>query len=140
MAAEITEAKNWIYDALYADLTLRAIIADRIYQDVAPQGSALPRIIYNYMGGGDVNALGTARLMTTPLFQIRIVTQGFPSAAAKTADGLMDAVLQNMRVTTSGQYVISAQRETPVDRVEYDANNTRFSNIGGLYRLYISKL
>ncbi|SFB74145.1 Protein of unknown function [Polaromonas sp. OV174] len=30
---------------------LRALVADRVYPDVAPEGSALPRIVYQQAGG-----------------------------------------------------------------------------------------
>lgn len=34
--------------------TLRALVADRVFPDVAPEGTALPRIVYQQAGGKPV--------------------------------------------------------------------------------------
>lgn len=140
MAVEVTEAKRWIYETLKADAQLVAVVGTRIYPDIAPQGKPRPYLIFNFQGGVDVSGLGTARLQTNPLFQVRIVTDGAPNDAARTADARLDEVLQNSSADTSNGYMFSARREMPVDRPEFDADNNRYHNLGGLYRLYVSKL
>jgi hypothetical protein len=125
---------------------LAAIVGTRIWADQAkpkspqtPDSEYYPFVLYNFQAGSDVPALGTVRLMTLPLMQVRAVGKGQPDANLRAADVRIDEVLQNASAQTSGGYVISARREFPVDRPEYDSANVRYHNLGGLYRLYISK-
>lgn len=146
--SEIQQAKQWIYDVLHGDAQIAAAVGVEIYADYNPKKVADrgPRyIIFNYLGGVDVDALGTARLLSEPLFQVRLVTNHHdepggnrPNTTDRLVEKRIDDVLQAAVYQQSGDYYFSARREQPVDRAELDtATGKRYHNLGGLYRLWI---
>lgn len=141
--SESQQAKAWIYAALFANADIASAVSTRIYSDYAPDAPAsrvYPYIIYNFMGGIDVDGLGTNRLQSQPLFQVRVVCKGRPSASTRKVDKRIDTVLQNAVYQLSGDYYFSARREQPIDRAELDATTgIQYHNLGGLYRLYIGR-
>ena len=138
--SEIQEAKKWIRAVLTANVDIAAVVGTRVFADRSPSPVVFPYIIYNFLGGTDVQGLGTARLLARPLFQVRVVGEGSPNTDARKVDKRIDTVLQNAVNQQSGDYYFSARREQPVDRPELDpATNKVFFNLGGLFRLYIGR-
>jgi len=140
---EAQESKRWLYSVLHGDTYIESQVADRIYDSYVPEDPEdreFPYILYNFMGGLDIDALGTNRLLSQPLFQVRVVCEGRPDAAVRKVDKRIDDVLQNTVYQPSGDYYFSARREQPVDRSEMDTSTGKYySNLGGLYRLYIGR-
>lgn len=141
--SEIQQAKKWIYDSLSANSDIAAAVATRIYDSYVPEPPAnrtFPYVLFNFMGGADVDALGTNRLLSQPLFQVRVVCEGRPNATVRKVDKRIDEILQNAVYQQSGDWYFSARREQPIDRPELDASTGKhYANIGGLYRLYIGR-
>ena len=144
--SEIQQAKAWIYTILAANVDIAARVGTRIYSDFVPEPLAnrtYPYILYEYLGGNDVDGLGSNRILSFPLFQIRLVTNGTngngrPTASDRLAEKRIDTVLQNAVHQLSGDYYFSARREQSVNRYELDtATGKQYANIGGLYRLFI---
>lgn len=141
---EVQQAKAWIYTALHANSDIVGAVGTRIYDAVVPVPAAsrvYPLIVYNFMGGPDVNALGTSRLQSQPLFQVRVVTDIYPiPTIVRTLDKRITDVLGVAVYQSSGDYFISARREQPIDRNELDsATGKHYANLGGLFRLYIGR-
>jgi hypothetical protein len=137
--SEIQEAKKWIRATLSANADITGVVSTRIYADRAP-GPPFPYIVYNFMGGTDVQGLGINRQQTQPLFQVRVVTDGPPNNDARKVDKRLDDLLQAATHSASGDYIFAARREQPIDRVEVDAaTNHVYHNLGGLYRLWIRR-
>lgn len=138
--SELQQAKKWIKAVLAANDEITAVVSTRIYADQAGSPLIFPYILFNYLAGTDVQGLGTARQITKPLFQVRIVTDGPPDANARKVDKRIDDVLQAAVYQLSGDWYFTARREQPVDRHEFDkANNKHYYNLGGLYRLTIGR-
>jgi hypothetical protein len=141
--SEIQQAKKWIYDSLHANSDIAAAVSTRIYDSYVPDPPAsrvFPYVLFNFMGGIDVDALGTNRLLSQPLFQVRVVCEGRPDATVRKIDKRIDDVLQFAVYQLSGDYYFSARREQPIDRPEFDAaTGKHYGNCGGLYRLYIGR-
>lgn len=141
--SEIQEAKKWIYDSLAANSDITSAIGTRIYADYNPRSvpeRTFPYILFNFIAGIDVDALGTARLLSQPLFQVRLVTEGYPTSSDRLVEKRIDDVLQVASYDASGDWYFSARREQPVDRTEIDVDTGKhYHNIGGLYRLYIGE-
>jgi len=139
--SEIQQAKKWIYDSLIANADILAAVSTCVYADYNPRTlpeRIFPYIIYNYLGGTDVDALGTARLFSEPLFQVRVVCEGHPTTSVRLVEKRIDDVLQVARYELSGDWYFTSRREQPVDRTEEDsATGRRFHNLGGIYRLWI---
>ena len=139
---EIEEAKKWIYGSLSGNAEITAIVGTRIYSDYVPEAPAsrtYPYILYGYLGGADVDGLGTARFATLPLFQIRVVTRGRPDVSVRKVAKRIDDVLRIAVYQLSTDWYFTARREQPVNRVEQDtATGQYYTNLGGLYRLFVS--
>lgn len=138
---EIQQAKAWLYTSLHGDAYIAAQVSTRVYDSYIPEPPAnrtYPYILFNFLGGTDVDALGTNRLLSQPLFQVRVVSEGRPTAIVRKIDKRIDDVLQHAVYQPSGDYYFSARREQPIDRPELDAATGKYyANLGGLYRLYI---
>lgn len=145
MAAEVTELKNFLYDTFAGDATLQADLGGatnpRVYADQIPQtvlDSGNVALFYRVQSPGtDVNGVGTVRLAAEPLIYVAAVRKGQPNATQKAVDARADALLKEVRATTSGAHLISLQREMPVDRAYFDSANNRFHDLGGLWRAYV---
>lgn len=137
---EVTEAKAWVYAALHANSSLVALVGDRIWQDEAPQNPTHPYILYGTFTR-PFNVLGAdgKRLMTNAPLEVRVIVKGQPSAAQKQAADLADSVLTNVRSAVSNGHTISAVQERQIDEPMYDAANTRYHHMGGVYRLFVFK-
>lgn len=136
---EVQQAKKWIYDKLAANVDIAAAVGTNIFTST-PNPRPARYILYNYMGGSDVQGVGKNRQATSAVFQVRQVNQGTPDTTARLVDKRLDDVLQLTADDLSGDYYFSANREDPVDRPEYDAANVLYSNVGGLYRVWIRKV
>jgi hypothetical protein len=140
---EIQQAKKWIYDSLVANTDIAAAVSTRVYADYVPEPPAnrtYPYIVFDFLGGTDRKGVGRQRLLTVPLFQVRVVTQGRPDTVARKIDKRIDDILQNAANQPSGDYYFSSEREQPVDRPETDqSSGLKYHNLGGLFRLYIGR-
>lgn len=146
MAGDITEieqAKIWIAAALAGNADITAEVSTRIYADFVPSPPdrrVFPYCLFNFMAGSDIDGLGTVRLATLPLFQVRVVTEGRPTATVKKVDKRIDDVLGVAVYQPSGDYYFTARREQPINREEFNAaTGKHYLNLGGLFRLFISK-
>lgn len=139
--SEIQQAKAWIYTALHNNADIAAAVGTRIYDSYVPGTPAsrvFPYIVFNFMGGNDVDALGTSRLLSQPLFQVRVVCEGRPTATVRKVDKRISDVLGVAVYQLSGDWYFTARREQPIDRPELDtATGKQYHNLGGLFRLYI---
>ena len=139
--SEIQQAKKWIYDKLSANVDIAAAVGTNIFADTIPVSPRPGRyILYNLMAATDVDGLGTNRLITSALFQVRQVNVGAPDTTARRVDKRIDDVLQVQVSQLSGDFYYSSRRESVVDRAEYDSANVRYHNLGGLFRIWISRV
>lgn len=136
---EIQEAKNWIYDKLSANGDITTLVGTNIFADHVFGARPARYVLYNLMASTDIDGLGTNRIITSALFQVRGVVQGGPDANAKKLDKRIDDVLQFQVHQLSGDFFFSSRREGTIDRPEYDAANVRYHNLGGLYRVWIGR-
>lgn len=139
--SEVEEAKRWAYDRLSSNGALVALIP-RIYVDEVqrmPNGlGQFPYILGTYMGGIDIPGIGTTRAQTHADFQWRVVTEEAPTANDRMAERIMDVSLQTAVALYSNGWYITSRRIAPISRPEYGLGNSRYQNIGGIYRLWIS--
>lgn len=138
MANEIHLAQKWIYDKLAAASDVTAAVSTRIYRNQAPEGAALPYVLFNFQAGSDVRGNCTRRLMTLPLFQIKVICKGAPTSAINTAVNKIDSLFQEAVTETSESYVFSSRREFPIEYIEpWRDSGGFFTHYGGAYRLVI---
>lgn len=107
-------AEQRIRTALTGAAPLVALVSDRIYPIAAPQGSALPRVIYGRAGGGRETGLSGETGWEHP--RIQADAEGSDYASAKAVAG---AVLDAMDDATSfasdaGDQVEGVNEETGI--------------------------
>lgn len=94
--------------------TLRALVGDRVYPDVAPDNTARPYVTYQQIGGRPVNFLeGGTTGIKNARFRVNVWADKRSEAAAMNAQ--IEAALRNapaLRTTVSTNAVALADPET----------------------------
>jgi hypothetical protein len=136
---EIHRAQKWIRGKLAGDAQITAVVGTRIFADQARELADFPYVLFAMQTGGqDTRGVGTVRLMSLPLFQIKVVTDGPPSADVYTVADRIDELFQNAVTEISDSFVFSSRRESPVEYPEPKRDSSEFFvHYGGSYRLYI---
>ena len=138
MANELAVTDNWTHDVLVAKANLNTLVSGRIWQDVAKQNTVFPYVLFGFQGGQDVRGLGIVRLLTRPLYFVKLVFTGSQTSAVRTAFNEIDEAMGYVSVDVSESYVISARRFSLLHYVERDADSKPIFHRGGLYRLEVS--
>lgn len=136
---ESLRVRTWLIALLKADATLLPLIAGRVYGSRIPAGAIFPLIQMNMQSGRDIQGLGTNRLMSRPLFQIKVITRGGITAETEAITDRLDQILQNTSAVPHRGVVISAQREQEISYTEQIDSDTFFEHTGGLYRFSLQK-
>jgi hypothetical protein len=142
VAHEISRARKWIYDALKADGTLAALIGGasnpRIYFGQAPEKAVYPFVLFNLQAASDVQGLCLPRVATSPVFQVKVICDGPPSADVRTIADRIDLVLGQAVTQISESYVFSGRRIQPLEYIEPKRDSSSYyTHSGGLYRLLV---
>ena len=150
MPFELIPAEQAIFLRLTTSPTadaLKAIMASRWYADKAPPTPTYPHGLYSEQGNADFASLNQERILTDPVYWIRIVTKldGNTStipADVRTAVGLMDDLIQSMRRQVYASipgYSFGAWRESQRKIRERDPANVsgEIIQLGGEYRLQV---
>lgn len=131
---ELPRIEQWLYATLSADAELVALVGSRIHAYEAPQGTAMPFVIYSYQGGHDVRGVGPGRIMVSALYQVKVVGQGTSVVGLAPIADRLDALLQAASGTVTDGAVWACVREQPLAYPETD-NGVQYRHLGGLYRV-----
>lgn len=144
---ELPAAENWIHDKLASDSEIASIVIDRIYKYALPQSPIYPLIVYSLASDSDFQGLGTVRIITRPLYLIKVISRGAPSSlvnlAADRIDEIVGKTTKDTFTSTAGDaFAVSSRREAAVQFMERDpaAAGTLYFHLGGLYRLDVFSL
>ncbi|HET9109677.1 MAG TPA: hypothetical protein VFN78_02515 [Ktedonobacterales bacterium] len=109
-----------------------------IYEVMAPTGSAPDYCLLIHQSATDVNAATAARIMTTLLFQVKLVGPAADESNLRTAYRRGDTLLQPgglaLRNTNN---TLSCFREQTFSIGELNNNGELWLNVGGLYRIEV---
>jgi hypothetical protein len=144
---ELPAAENWLHDKLANDDEIASIVLDRIYKYALPQKPIYPLITYSLASDSDFQGLGTVRILTRPLYLVKVISKGSPSSlvnlAADRVDEIIGKTTKDTFISTAGDmFAVSSRREAAVQFMERDpalAGNLYF-HLGGLYRLEVFSL
>lgn len=137
MGHELGAIDNWTHDALAAKTNLNTLVGGQIWRKRAKQGAVMPYCLFGFQSGQDVQGLGIVRLLTRPLFFVKLVFQGSVTSAIDTALNELDDAMGKVSAVSAGDYVISARRMSILDYEETDEKNNPIFHRGGLYRLEV---
>lgn len=134
---ETVRVDEWLHDTLTADAALTALVAGRIYADLAPQTARWPAVVFNEQAPVDTLGVDGARLLTSGTWQVKVITdepswQGLGRQAADRVDDL----LHGASGTAGGVTVGTCHREQTVRFVEA-VEGKQFRHLGGLYRINV---
>jgi len=130
---------NALASALYSRLQGTALTnllagTTSIYHMQAPEGAALPYVVFNLQGGGDEN-LDKNRTKNLVVF-VRGYSESTP-AQAGSIDAQIDGLLHLAPLTVSGWTNIWLARETDLETVETPENSQPIYMQGGFYRIHL---
>lgn len=141
---ELPAIENWLHDKLVDDGEIASVVNQRVYKYALPQSPIYPLIVYSLTADSDFQGLGTVRILTRPLYLVKVISRGAPSSlvnlAADRIDELVGRTVRDTFISTAGdQFAISARREAAIQFMERDpsAAGTIYFHLGGLYRLEV---
>lgn len=144
---ELPAAENWIHDKLASDSEIASVVGGRIYKYALPQSPIYPLIVYSLASDSDFQGLGTVRIITRPLYLIKVISRGSPTSlvnlAADRVDEIVGKTTKDTFISTAGDmFAVSSRREAAVQFMERDpvAAGTIYFHLGGLYRLDVFSL
>jgi hypothetical protein len=125
-----------VVDLLWADATLKALVPDGVFMDVAP-ANAKQFVLVSIMDEHDEDTF-EGRAWEDTLYAVRAVesstvaTKNIKAAAAR-----IDQLLERAVVTATGYVFVSSGREQRLRNTEIDAidKSIRWQHRGGQYRL-----
>lgn len=136
---ESPEVETWLYGLFAGDATMHGYTADRWHNGVAPEGTQSPYGIFAYHAGHDVRGVGPARIMSSTVYQVKIVATRENYANQRLAASRIDALLQAASGTTAAGRILACVRESEVNYKEV-SNGVEYRHLGGLYRIYVQPL
>jgi hypothetical protein len=137
VSADISRIDQWIYGILGGDLALSTLVSGRVYGDMAPQGAAMPLVLFSFLGGAD-KVLTLRTRFTNAIYLVRAVASG---SSYNTIEGIADRLDLLLTTSLSDQgfvlrdiRVSSCSREQPHQRKDME-NGVPVVYLGGFYRI-----
>ena len=103
-----------------------------VHNKIAPQGTALPYVIFQWQGGGDLNE--TPRRTRGPVYTVKAIAESQDTAEA--IDEQIDILMHYQTLTVTGWVNYMTRREGDVNYQETPMGTPVF-HIGGMYRIWI---
>lgn len=142
---ELSIANAFFSQILKADATIIAEVSSRVYADQAPEPTqerplVYPVLLYQFMSGTDIKAMGAVRIYTNCLYLVKGVGRGGYGelrTLLNRADELLHGAA-NVPITLDGvTCLVTCVRERPW-QMPSTQDTVRYYQRGGLYRLYIT--
>ena len=113
MTSALTTAQ-WLYNTLTGDATLMAAVTG-VYADVAPPEADYPFVVTQAVAADDVLGVGSAYIMTTERYTVRVIGVDTFSAI-ETAANRINTILHRTSGATATGSVLACVRES-YDRI-----------------------
>ncbi|XBQ15803.1 MAG: DUF3168 domain-containing protein [Oceanicaulis sp.] len=119
-----------LFSRLTGDAAIAAIVGTRVYPVEAPEGAALPHLVYRLVSDGRVRAMTTDTGVTPRRVQITAKAAGFDGVAALA--NAVKAALKDWRDPASNPVVMGCAFETAFDG--FDERRSPAAGGAGSYR------
>lgn len=137
MTADLSRVNKWMYGVLSSDATINTLTSGRIYVDEAPQDSAVPLLLFAFLGGSD-RLLALRGRLSSVLYLVRAVTEGESYSPiepiADRIDELLTTVVPDRGTVIQDTRITSCYREQPHQRKDA-AFGVPTMYLGGYYRI-----
>lgn len=139
---ELFTANQWIYQKLHGDTAIVALVATRIYEDgQQPEGATYPYIVFSIIPRPDTPGLGSVRLLTNPIYQIKLVTKGKPDEDANEVSAIIRRLFQVPSNETYSGFSFTSRCRWPIRMPERGRNSSEFfMHLGGQFQFHIYPL
>ena len=106
-------ADIWLKSVL-TDAALLVLAPGGAHNGGAPKGTVGRFVVFSHQAGHDVMGTGTARIMTTLNYLVKVVSQDQSAVAGDAALARVDALLHGGKGAVTGGWVLSCVRLTTV--------------------------
>lgn len=145
MSSEVMLGYAWLSSTLSGNSTLMSQVTT-IRRAYAPPETVPPWIILAHQSGIDVVTANAFRLMTSLLYQVKVVGPARLTAALASVAAQFDTLIGSpptsgdivMNSVTVGR-VLACWRESPLQLDEL-VDGEQWTNVGGLYRLQLEQV
>lgn len=134
MSTDLDVIDRFLHNTLTTDAGVTALVDDRVFGYVVPEGEPFPAIVFQYMGGIDVRVSGAKTLAVNAVYLVKAVAQGSSFSGADAIAKALHNALQAASGVDAGGYVYSVVRESPFSLVTVE-DKVRYNHRGGLYRI-----
>ena len=117
-----------------SDSSITAAGASGVFNRIAPEGSALPCVIFQWQGGGDENS--SPRRARNTLYSVQALAETLDDAEA--IDAAVDALLHLQALAVPGWSNFWMAREGDIAYQEVDPAGRPIFHAGGIYRIRMS--
>jgi hypothetical protein len=138
MVSEGVIAEQWLVGVLLGDAEVAALVGERVYSELAPQGAVMPYVTIQNQASVDVLGVGSRRIMSELVYVVRAVGRGASYVGLAPIADAIDRVLHLSRGETEEGWVLGCRREQPFRRPEV-TSGVQYRHLGGLYRLWVQE-
>lgn len=140
MSDETLAVDEWLYATMAADASIGALVADRIYAEVAPADATFPLIITTHLSSTDVRAATQqSRIMVSGLWLVKgVVNDSSFNNTLKAIAERIDALFHASSGGTAdggGAAIFTSHREQPFRLAEVESGK-QYRHLGGQFRIY----
>jgi hypothetical protein len=132
---EANTAERFLVSTLEGDATLMALLTGGVHNTQAPQGTAYPQLVFQYMSGNDYAAVGAERIWTNMLYLVKVIADAEHFDDADIAAARVDGLLHRASGSNVNGTVWSCTREQVI-RLPDQIGQHQYRQSGGIYRLY----
>ena len=133
--SELAAIDRWLVAVLTGDSTLHGLVADRIFDGIAPQGTLAPYIICQTQAPHDVAGVGAVRIMVESVSIIKCLAEGTSYSTLHAIANRIDALLHKASGTNADGTVLGCVREMPFKMAE-TTEGKEYRWLGGVYRIW----
>jgi len=137
---EITIALSFLHITLNSSSDLTTAVPGGFWPGSVPSNKTPPFGLYGYQSGFDTLTSNGVRLITQPLYQVRVSGPASIIDQVAAAAALTDDVLKRtVNTSVTGGLVAASYRESPV-HIDEQIDGVPWVSIGGLYRLVLQQV
>ena len=126
-----------LYEVLSADATFMAYLTGGLWRRLAPTGTTPNYGLLVNQSGTDINATTASRIMTTLIYQVKVVGPQSDEDNLRAAYARADALLQpNGLALRNANGTLSCFRQQSLDMPD-EVNGVPWLHVGGLYRIEV---
>lgn len=129
---------EWLYGVLSGDTTLLSYATGGVWRAYAPPATVPPYVIMGHQSSQDVTTMNAFRLMTSALYQVKIVGPASNMTPLVNGAERIDQLIGLTSGVVTNGVILASYREQPLEVPEL-VNGELWENIGGLYRLQVEQ-